>query len=126
MLGRVLLGFSLFATFSSRNVPAVVALQVPAGIGLASAIGFQTLLQGGADERYRGRVLGAFGTTVALTVLTGQVLGSTLAGPIGVLPVLYAAAGLFVLAGLLGLGLLPSVRVTERAASDDKAPPAGR
>lgn len=73
--------------------------------GLASQ---QTLLQTSADESYLGRVFGALGTTSALTMLVGSLLGGWLAEIIGVLPVLNASAALYGVAGLLGLILLRS------------------
>jgi MFS family permease len=120
VLQELLLGVALFLTFSSRNFWIVVALQVPVGVGFASAIGFRTLLQLGTSSQYRGRVLGAFGTIVALAMLVGNGLGSLLAAPFGIVPALYAAGGLSALAGLLGLALLPSIGVTEGAGAESE------
>lgn len=105
--GQVLFGVSLFLTFLSRDVVIVVSLSAPVGIAMASGIGFQTLLQSRPEEQYRGRVLGAASTTTALLILIGQGAGALLAGAIGLLPVLNAACVLYVLAGLVGLALLP-------------------
>jgi MFS family permease len=100
---EVLLGVAFLATFSARSVPLVVALSIPVGIGFASAVGCGTLLQTRTAERYRGRVLGAFGTTVALSLLAGEGLATLLGNPIGVLPLLYTAGGVALGSGLVGL-----------------------
>jgi len=73
------------------------------GVGFASSIGCGTLLQTRAAERYRGRVLGAFGTTVALTLLAGEGLAGLLGSSVGVLPLLYVAGGVALGSGLVGL-----------------------
>lgn len=109
--GHILLGVALFLTFRSRDTWAVVALSIPAGMGLACGVGFQTLLQAITDDQFRGRVLGALGTTYMLLMLIGEALGSLLADTLGVLPLLYTASSFYVLAGLLGLFVLPAATV---------------
>jgi MFS family permease len=80
-------------------------------MGLACGVGFQTLLQAITDDQFRGRVLGALGTTYMLLMLIGEALGSLLADTLGVLPLLYTASSFYVLAGLLGLFVLPAATV---------------
>ncbi len=123
--GKLLLGVVLLLTFLSRNSWVVVALSALAGIGLASSTGFMTVLQASVHEQQRGRILGAFSTSGALLMLIGQVLGSLMADWIGVLPILYAACGLYVLAGVLGLRRLPRVITVEAATSSGVAPETG-
>lgn len=123
--GKLLLGVVLLLTFLSRDSWVVVALSVPAGIGLASSVGFMTVLQSSVHAQHQGRVLGAFNTSGALLMLIGQALGSLVANQIGVLPILYAACSLFMLAGVLGLRRLPREPTVEAATSSGVAPEAG-
>lgn len=118
---QVLLGVAFLATFSSRSVPVVVALSIPVGIGFASSIGSGTLLQTRAAERYRGRVLGTFGTTVALTLLGGEGLATLLGSAMGVLPLLYAAGGVALGSGLVGLFGFRQATGTGLAAAEQDA-----
>ena len=60
--------------------PAVIALET----------GIQTLLQMNVEDRYMGRVFGAFGTTIALAVLAGQGIASALGGQTGAVPLMTA------------------------------------
>jgi hypothetical protein len=106
--GQVVLGLALLAILHAGDVLAVVALSAPAGVGLASMVGFGTTIQARVDEHARGRVLGAFWTTFALAMLLGQLLASSLPAGIGLLPTLDLAGALHVAAGLLGLVLLPA------------------
>jgi MFS family permease len=75
-------------------------LGIPA---MGAQVSSQTLLQTGVGERYQGRVFGAYGTTVALLLLGGQGLASTLGNHLGTVPMLNANAGLYVLAALIGV-----------------------
>ncbi len=81
-------------------------------IGLAGApvvgffIGMQTVLQSSVPDRYRGRVFGAYATTVAFTTLFGQGVGSLLGDRLGVVPI-FTLAGVFdLLAALVAFILL--------------------
>ncbi|MGI8855933.1 MAG: MFS transporter [Thermomicrobiales bacterium] len=81
-------------------------------IGLAGApvVGFfismQTLLQASVPDRYRGRVFGAYATTVAFMTLVGQGVGSILGDRLGVVPVLTLAGVFDLLAALVAFILL--------------------
>lgn len=68
----------------------------------------QTLLQTGTTDEYRGRVFGAYGTTLALTLLIGSGTASALGEVVGTVPLLNAGGGLYVAAGLIGLAILPA------------------
>jgi hypothetical protein len=65
-----------------------------------------TVLQTQAPEAYRGRVLGAAGTTTALVGLVGMGLAGVLGDRVGIIPLLTVQGGGYVLAGLLVLRLL--------------------
>jgi MFS family permease len=101
--GQAVLGLALLATFRAREVWLVLVVSPPVGVGFASGVGFGTALQGWTAADARGRVLGAFGTTTALAILVGQAAASLLTETVGLLPMLYAAGGLHLAGGALGL-----------------------
>ncbi|CAA9541372.1 MAG: hypothetical protein AVDCRST_MAG88-39, partial [uncultured Thermomicrobiales bacterium] len=67
----------------------------------------QALLQGGAEDRYRGRIFGAWGTVAALLTLAGNGIAGSLGDRVGIVPLLSAAGGLHIAAGLVALAFLP-------------------
>jgi hypothetical protein len=71
-------------------------------------------LQTSAEDRYRGRVFGAFGTTQALLMLAGTLVGGALGDAAGIVPVLVVQSGAYVLAGLLVLVLLAGETTVEK------------
>jgi MFS family permease len=117
--GQILFGIFLFATFLARNNPLVVALSALVGFAMATAVGFGTLVQARTEDRYRGRVIGANGTTRALLLVIGEAGGSLVVGQIGLMPVLDTACAILVVGGLLGILLLPraAARVVITASS---------
>ena len=85
------------------------------GVGFGSSMTtlFQTLV---ADE-YRGRVFGAFGTTLSLLSLIGMAFAGAAGDALGVIPVLNIQGGGYVLVGLLvWLLVRPAVRARLAAA----------
>lgn len=87
----------------------------------------QTLLQRSTEDRYRGRVFGALGTTQALLMLTGTLLGGALGDALGIVPVLVVQGGAYVLGGILVLVLLAGVTVGKsHPGKDDPADIHGR
>jgi len=92
------------------NVPLLalaVVLFALAGMAMvAEGVGVQTMLQGRVMDRYRGRTLGAIGTTGAVLTLGGMGLASGLSDRLGVVPVLDVAAGFWLLAGALAVVVL--------------------
>lgn len=96
--------------------PALLILAV-AGfpvVWLVSAL--QTLMQQATADRVRGRVLGAYGTTVALFSLLGMSSASYLGDLVGVHWMIQVQAAAYTLAGALFLWL------TRRAASSPSVP----
>lgn len=71
------------------------------GAWLCMSIGGWTLLQQLAGATYLGRILGAYGTVLALLQLAGLTLGSILSMSVGTTLLLTIAASLFATAGLL-------------------------
>ena len=70
------------------------------------AAGLQTLLQSSTEDRYRGRIFGALGTTQGLLILTGTLLGGALGNALGIVPSLVIQGGAYVVAGIIVLLLL--------------------
>ena len=110
-LGAVLFGLIDLAIFVYpsfvQSIAVGLALFVLVGIPAAGMLaGLQTLLQTSAEDRFRGRVFGALGTTQALLMLTGTLLGGALGDAVGIVPVLVVQGGAYVAAGILVLVLL--------------------
>ena len=110
-LGAVLFGLVNLAIFVYpsfvQSIAVGLALFVLVGIPAAGMLaGLQTLLQTSAEDRFRGRVFGALGTTQALLMLAGTLLGGALGDAVGVVPVLVVQGGAYVAAGILVLVLL--------------------
>ena len=110
-LGAVLFGLVDLAIFVYpsfvQSIAVGLALFVLVGIPAEGMLaGLQTLLQTSAEDRFRGRVFGALGTTQALLMLAGTLLGGALGDAVGVVPVLVVQGGAYVAAGILVLVLL--------------------
>jgi MFS family permease len=114
-VGGILFGLIDLAIF---NYPAFVpgllpalALFVAVGIpGIIMVTGKNILLQSAVADEYRGRVFGAYGTTIALLALLGATLAGTLGDRVGVVTVLNVQGVVYVVAGLVVLALLSGRR----------------
>jgi MFS family permease len=82
---------------------AIFLIGVPAMGAHASS---QTLLQSGVADCYLGRIFGALGMTVGLATLGGQGLASVLGDRLGIVVMLNASGGLYVLAGVVALNMV--------------------
>ena len=108
-LGISLVGVGLLSFVFVNISEPVVAYATIAVMGvlvIPGMAGQQTLLQTNADDQLLGRVFGALGTTMAVTMLIGSLAGGALAQVVGVVPLLNVAAVLYTVAGLLALVLL--------------------
>jgi MFS family permease len=107
-LGTAAVGALMLALYHQTAVPAAMALSFLLDFALVwEGAGAQTLLQAGVPDRYRGRVFGALGTTSALVGLVGAPLAGGLGAVVGIVPMLSAAGGVTILAGLIALAFLP-------------------
>jgi hypothetical protein len=92
-------------TLVLANVPAVpVALIIGVLIGppmMAAMISQQTLLQTSVPDAFRGRILGAAGTTQSVLRLAGLGVSAVLADMMGIVPLVNLAGILWVGAGAL-------------------------
>ncbi len=109
------------------NVPLIpVALVSIAIIGIfviGWIVSLQTLLQRGVDKAYLGRVLGTYGATQTLSLLIGASGGAILGNLLGVVPVLTAAGGLLVLAGVGSLIFLDGLEKAGGIVQSTDGPP---
>lgn len=100
--GVLILLMVLFPT-----LPVILPLMIIAGPALmAWIISGQTVLQQGTEDKFRGRVFGTYGTVSTLLMFVGSGLAGTTADIVGVQFLIIAAAGFYILGGLLGIGLL--------------------
>jgi len=97
-------------------------------IGLAGApivgflIGVQTVLQASVQDHFRGRVFGAYATTIALMTLVGQGVGSILGDRLGVVPVITLAGVFDILAALVAFILLGRAHRPAQPTSEPTGP----
>ena len=106
----------LLVTLSS--LPWAMVLILLAGIPIVGySVGVDTLLQRHVADRFRGRVFGALGTSMAICVLLGQGWASLLGDRFGPVPLLMLKGILDITAGLLAFLLL--YRVSNLQPSSD-------
>jgi MFS family permease len=111
-LGTVPAGMAVLAIVNVANIVLTLALITVVGVLVVSFfITEQTLLQSAVADEYRGRVLGAYGTTSSLFYIIGIGCGSVLGGLLGVVGALDIAGGLFALAGVVALLMLRGIDV---------------
>jgi MFS family permease len=69
-------------------------------------VSFLTLFQNSVADQFRGRIFGAWGTTVSILIILGQVGGSTLGDRVGIIPMLNVAGILYVISGLVAFWMM--------------------
>jgi predicted MFS family arabinose efflux permease len=105
--GLIAVGAGFIVIVNARSVPLILGVLILIGPAIACWLtGQQTLLQRIAEDRYRGRVFGAFATTGSLMYATAIGAASLLAEAVGTTPVLNAGALLYAAAGVLALAVL--------------------
>jgi MFS family permease len=116
-LGGVALGAAFLITVAFPIYGLVLALRVVMGVAvIALFVTLVTMLQQSAEDRYRGRIFGAFGTVIALTTLVGQVLASAVGDLVGPSAVVAMLGCVYIGAGLLAAVLLREGRAPRPAA----------
>lgn len=89
------------------KLPVILSVTVVGGpVIMAWLICMQTVLQKGTEDRFRGRVFGAYSTVSTVLMFVGSGLGGSLADTLGIRRLMFASAAIYALAGLLGCGLL--------------------
>ena len=120
-LGTVPAGMAVLAIVNIANIVLTLALIAVVGVLVVSFfITEQTLLQSAIADEYRGRVLGAYGTTSSLFYIIGIGCGSVLGGLLGVVGALDIAGALFALAGVVALLMLRGVPVGSTGGSGEE------
>ena len=111
-LGTVPAGIAVLVIVNVPDIILTLVLLTVVGILVVSFfITEQTLLQSTVADEYRGRVLGAYGTTNSLLYIIGIGCGSVLGGLLGVVGALDIAGALFALAGVVALLMLRGIDV---------------
>ena len=104
-------GALILIMVSLPSLPLAITLLLLAGLPIvAYSVGVDTLLQRYVPDRYRGRVFGALGTSMAIFLLFGQGLASGLGDRLGVVPLLNLKGILDIVAGSLAFTLLYRLR----------------
>jgi predicted MFS family arabinose efflux permease len=89
------------------KLPVILGIIVVVGpVIMAWLICVQTVLQKGTEDRFRGRVFGAYNTVGTILMFVGSGLGGSLADSLGVRTLIIVAAAIYMLAGLMGWLLL--------------------
>jgi predicted MFS family arabinose efflux permease len=89
------------------TLPVALVLICLAGAPLIGFyIGMQTVLQTSVPDRFRGRVFGAYATTVAFATLVGEGVGSLVGDRLGIVPAFTIAGAFELLAALVAFILL--------------------
>lgn len=100
-----------YPAFYPSIVPAFVLIAIVGIPAVGMITSTYTLLQIGSPDEYRGRVFGAFGTTVTLASVAGMLLASTFGDAIGPVTLLNLQGGGYMFAGLMALVMLAGLRV---------------
>jgi len=104
VLGALATGVLFLVMFNLAALPAVLTLFALSGVSwVPYAVSLQTMLQSGVGDRYRGRILGTFGTTSALMLLGGAGLAGALGDVLGIVAMFDVVATLYMVAGGIAL-----------------------
>jgi MFS family permease len=98
--GAIDLAMFLYPLLFVSVWPAAVCMLVVGMPGALTLAGAMTLLQRNAGDSHRGRVFGALGAVEGVAVVLGTLAAGFLAESIGIIPVLAAQGGGYLLAGL--------------------------
>ena len=105
--GLALSGVIILGAINFPIMSVVLPLLTLVGVvAIAAFVSVQTLLQQATPDEYRGRIFGAFGTTINLLMVVGSALGGFTADRIGALPLMNGASLIYIVAGGLALLLL--------------------
>jgi MFS family permease len=118
LIGGAMIGVGMtdFSTFNTRSIvgPGLPAVSVAMGWmvlagfpSVAGGTGRQTLVQERVVDAFRGRVFGALGAVLGVSMLIGFGLGGVLGDRVGLVPVLSASAIVRIIGGVIALKFLP-------------------
>jgi MFS family permease len=106
--------------------PQLILVMILIGIMGIFVVGFvvtlYTLLQVGAEDRYRGRVFGSLEAVMSLAMLISMTLSSSLGDRLGVVPWMTISGALILLSGFVALLTLRQARLPqpEKQAAEEK------
>lgn len=116
--GFVVGGLLVVIAVNSVVLPVILILVGLIGVAVVVAdVRLQTLLQVAVADAYRGRVLGAYGTTQSALLLAGMALSGALGGIVGPVPTLGLAGILYAAGGIAAALLLPGALRASGAAT---------
>ena len=117
--GLVVAGLSMLVTFQARTLPVALVAFALSGAGLSAwMIGERTLLQGAVRSTQLGRLFGTYNTVTSVLMLAGTMAAGVLGTAWGARTVLTLASALYLVPGLIGLGVLARARVRPTAVAD--------
>ena len=100
--GLLVTGASIFMMLARPSLPVMMGVLLLIGPALmAWLISLQTIGQRETEDIYRGRVFGAIGATTTLIMFFGSAIAGFMADQIGTFILVFAAATIFMLAGVL-------------------------
>jgi predicted MFS family arabinose efflux permease len=118
--GLVLSGLAILVMVTVPTMVVIVSLMVLGGPAfMAWIIGMQTVMQQSTEDKFRGRVFGAYGTTSTILMFVGAGLAGFMADTIGTSLLMAGSAIIYVAAGVIAWLLLskPLGRVAAAATS---------
>jgi MFS family permease len=102
-------GILLLGIFNGGSLALALVLIAIAGVPVVGFfVSAQTLAQQRTDDRYRGRVFGAFGTVAAVMTLLGILFAGLVGDHLGIVATMSLGSGLYIVAGLVALALRPT------------------
>ncbi len=117
-IGFVLLGIIDLMTFNSGVLWIALVLMAIVGVPVTLLqTGVMTLFQTSVEDRFRGRVMGAFGTLSALLLMLSMAFTSFFGEQIGIVLMLSIASILDIVAGVVAWKLLRGMDTVEQAVS---------
>jgi predicted MFS family arabinose efflux permease len=101
-------GLLIVVAVSLAVLPAILAIIGVIGVAVVVfAVRLQTLLQTSVEDAFRGRVLGAYGTTQSALLLVGMALSGALGGLVGPVATLCLAGVMYAAGGVAAAVVLP-------------------
>lgn len=108
LIDLIIFNYSLFVPGFLPGIVLFILVGIPAaGVGAS----FMTFLQNSTTDVYRGRIFGAYTTTFSLLTLMSMGFASTFGDVIGIREVINVQGFAYVIAGILGLTVLPRIKM---------------
>jgi hypothetical protein len=102
-------GILLLGIINGGSIALALVLIAIAGVPVVGFfVSAQTLAQQQTEDRYRGRVFGAFGTVGAAMTLLGILISSLLSEHIGIVSMMSLGSALYIVAGIVALMIRPA------------------